>query len=234
MDVFFLCRLRADKTVFQFLDYSTYSPVFIDWLPPKENELLPNYALRLKEKFLPDNAIIVGLSFGGMLATEIAKQFSSVKAILISSSKTKSELPSIYRTGKYLPFHHWSPYAFQKWFMLQIKPWFGISSERTKKIYEEIIRNSDPSFNRWAVDAILDWKNIEVPKNLVHIHGTNDRIIPYKYVACDYTVRGGGHLMIMEQAAILSELIKNIIANRPVNVSKLSSSANQSASLFRV
>lgn len=225
MNVFFLSGLGADRTVFQFLDYSIFKPIFIDWIPPKKNESLPNYALRLKEKFIPDNAIIIGLSFGGMLATEIAKNFPASKAILISSSKTKSELPPIYKTGKYLSLHHWCSYALQKWFMLQIKPMFGISSEKTGKIYEEIIRKSDPSFNRWAVDAILNWKNIEVPKNLVHIHGTHDKILPYKYIQCDYAINGGGHLMIMEQADALSELIKTIITNQSADVTKLSSKA---------
>src|SRR5689334_2348901 len=106
MEVFFLSGLGADKTVFQFLDFSAYKPIFIDWIPPKKNESLRDYAFRVKEKFLHDHAMIVGLSFGGMLATEIAKLFPSSKAILISSSKTKSELPPFYNTGKYLPFHH--------------------------------------------------------------------------------------------------------------------------------
>src|SRR5919198_557839 len=95
MEVFFLSGLGADKTVFQFLDLSYCQPVFIDWLPPEKNEPLQEYALRLKDKFIPDDAMIVGLSFGGMLATEIAKQYPSVKPTLISSAKTKSELPKI-------------------------------------------------------------------------------------------------------------------------------------------
>src|SRR5215831_3807464 len=110
MDVFFLSGLGADKTVFQFLDHSSYQPVFIDWLRPGKKESLQDYALRLKEEFIPDRAIVVGLSFGGMLATEIAKEYTDVKSILISSAKTKNELPSIYQTGKYFPLHQWSPY----------------------------------------------------------------------------------------------------------------------------
>lgn len=231
MNVFFLSGLGADRTVFQFLDFSLYDPVFIDWIPPQKKESLPDYALRLKEKFIPDNAIVVGLSFGGMLATEIAKKFPASKAILISSSKTKNELPPVYRVGKYLPLHHITPYALQKWFMLQIKPMFGISSEKTRKIYEEIIGNSNPSFNRWAVDAILNWENIEVPQNLVHIHGTHDKILPFKYIHCNYAIKAAGHLMIMEQRDILSELINSIITNKSVSLSKLHATVGQSATL---
>ena len=71
MQVYFISGLGADKTVFQLLDLSYCEPVFIDWIKPAKKEPLKAYALRLKaEKNMPDNAVIVGLSFGGMLATE--------------------------------------------------------------------------------------------------------------------------------------------------------------------
>jgi pimeloyl-ACP methyl ester carboxylesterase len=234
MEVFFISGLGADKTVFQFLDLSYCKPVFIDWLDPEKNESLQHYALRLKDKFLPDDATIVGLSFGGMIATEIGKQYPSVKPILISSAKTKAELPKIYSTGKFFPLHQWSPYKFQKWFMLRIKKLFGINTKKVRQIYEEIIRNSNPAFNIWAVDAILNWNNSEVPGNIVHIHGTHDLVLPYKYVQCNYAVKKGGHLMIMEQADILSGFLRNVITNKEVNFSTLSSSGSQPAFLYPV
>lgn len=201
------------------MEHSFYVPVFVDWLPPKENETLQAYALRLKEAYIPDDAIIVGLSFGGMLATEIAKQFPLSKAILLSSAKTSSELPPYYRIGKLMPFHKWTPYALQKWFMLRIKWLFGISSKQAEQIYEDIIKRSDPRFNTWAVDAILNWKNEIIPRNIVHVHGTRDRILPHKYVNSDFTVKGGGHLMVLEQAGVISNLIRTIIVDNPILIS---------------
>jgi pimeloyl-ACP methyl ester carboxylesterase len=234
MDVFFLSGLGADKTVFQFLDHSSYNPVFIDWPSPKKSESLADYALRLKEKFIPDNATVVGLSFGGMLATEIAKKYSGVRSILISSAKTKEELPSLYRSGKYFPLHQWSPYGLQKWFMMRIKWLFGINTTASQKLYESIIRNSDPGYNQWAIDAILNWENMEVPPNVIHIHGTHDKILPYKNIQCDYAVRGGGHLMVMEQADILSNFLDNIVERKQPNLKEVSSSADRSVYLFQV
>jgi len=233
MDVFFLSGLGADKTVFQFLDYSSYQPVFVDWLPPHKGESLADYGIRLKEEFIPDDAVIVGLSFGGMLATEIAKRYPDIKSILISSAKTKNELPSIYRTGKYFPLHQWSPYALQKWFMMRIKWMFGINRIEAQKIYEDIIRNSNPAFNQWAIDAIRGWENTEAPSNVIHIHGTHDKILPYKNVQCDYAIKKGGHLMVMEQANILSEFLNNIIENKELGLSTISSSENHSAYRFQ-
>jgi pimeloyl-ACP methyl ester carboxylesterase len=234
MNVFFLSGLGADKTVFQFLDHSSYEPVFIEWLPPRKRESLPDYALRLKQEFIPDNGIIIGLSFGGMLATEIAKEYPLIKSILISSAKTRDELPSIYKTGKYLPLHQWSPFGLQKWFMLRIRGLFGIDKLESQKVYREIIRNSNPAFNQWAIDAILRWNNSEVPANVVHIHGTDDKILPFKKVQCNYAVRNGGHLMVMEHADILSDFLNSLIENKKSNFPASSSSENHSACLFQV
>lgn len=233
MEVFFLSGLGADKTVFQFLDLSYCHPVFIDWLPPKRREDLRDYAVRLKEEFIPDNAVVVGLSFGGMLATEIAKEYTSVKPVLISSAKTRSELPSVYSAGKFIPLHQWSPYYLQKWFMLRMKWLFGLTDKKTQQIYETIIRNSNSAFNVWAVDAILNWKNTEIPKGIVHIHGTHDRVLPYKNVQSDFAIKKGGHLMVMENADIMSKLLKKIITNDRSIMLDQSSSDDRSVHLFQ-
>ncbi|QEC66293.1 alpha/beta hydrolase [Panacibacter ginsenosidivorans] len=231
MKVYFLSGLGADKTVFQFLDLDFCEPVFIEWIAPHKNESLPNYALRLTKHYhIPVNAIIIGLSFGGMLATEIAKKHSNIKAVLISSAKTKYELPPFYRMGKYLSMHKWTPASLQRWFMLNIKYLFGLKDPLHIKVYEELINNADTDFNKWAITALLNWNNEIVPANVTHIHGTDDKILPYKYVECDKTIKQGGHLMVMEQSAIISAMIKEIFMQEKV----LSSSANQSAPLNQV
>ncbi len=211
MDVFFLSGLGADKTVFQFLDLGYCNPIFIDWIEPHKKESLQHYALRLKEKFIPDNSIVIGLSFGGMLATEIAKQYPSIKVILLSSAKTKNEIPAYYKTGKYLSVNKWAPGVVHKWFMLKMKWLFGLKGAENIRVYEELIKNSNPTFNNWAISAIINWDNTEVPGGIVHIHGTHDKVLPYKYIKCNHTIKQAGHLMVMEQSGIISEMLKEII-----------------------
>ncbi|CAN5557136.1 hypothetical protein BH10BAC2_BH10BAC2_32770 [soil metagenome] len=231
MNVYFFSGLGADKTVFQFLDLSFCNPVFIEWITPLKNEALESYALRLKEHYqIPDNAIIAGLSFGGMLATELAKKYPALRVIIISSAKTKYELPRFYQLGKYITMHSWTPAVLQRWFMLNTKMLFSLKTPEYIKVYEELIKRSDTNFNKWAVGALLHWGNTMIPSNIKHIHGTHDKILPYKYVSCNYTVNGGGHLMVMEQAAITSKLILDIIVNEAAT---LSSSASQPAHLLR-
>jgi len=212
MQIFFLSGLGADKTVFQFLNLGDHEKVFIDWIEPGKNESLRDYALRLKKNHIPDDGFIVGLSFGGMLATEIAKEYPLVKAIIISSSKTVYEVPPYYKTGKIMPLHHWVSDEVQRWFMMRMKWFFGLNTNESIKIYEELIRNCNTDFNRWAVNAILNWDNTEVPENIIHIHGTHDKVLPYKYIQrADHIIPKGEHLMVMEQPDILSNLLKETI-----------------------
>ena len=229
MKIYFFSGLGADKTVFQFLDFGFCQPVFIDWITPLQNESLPSYALRLKEHYnIPDNANICGLSFGGMLATEIAKKYNSINAVLISSSKTKYEMPPFYRMGKYFSVHAWTPGSLQRWFMLNMKDFFGLKNPAYIKVYEDLIKNADVEFNKWAVTALVNWDNTYVPENITHIHGTTDKILPYKYVSCNYTIRNGGHLMIMEQAEMISKLLSDIVTRRTVLSSPESQPVSQS------
>jgi len=229
MKVFFISGLGADKTVFQFLDLSFCEPVFIEWVSPLKNETLQEYALRLKDAYIPDNAMIVGLSFGGMIATEIAKKYPEIKAILISSSKTKYELPPYYRLAKFLPIYRLLSNASVKWFMLHAKWLLGLNNKIQEKIYEDLIKRSDPFFNRWAINAIVTWKNTEIPTNLFHIHGTYDKVLPYKNVTCNYTIEKGQHLMVMQYADVISSLLKELVCSPSFKSTALFSSANPPA-----
>ena len=224
MKVYFLSGLGADKTVFQFLNLKYCEPVFVSWIQPLQNETLPSYAFRLKDHYkISNDATICGLSFGGMIATEIAKEFSTSNVILISSAKTKYEMPPFYRLGKYFSMHNFAPGPVQRWFMLNIKNLFGLKTPNYIKVYEELIKNADIDFNKWAVTALVNWNNTHIPDNITHIHGTTDKILPYKYVKCNYPIKQGGHLMIMEQSSLISELLQDIILHGSV----LSSSASQ-------
>ena len=60
-------------------------------------ETLAQYAQRIVQRITAPRPMLVGLSFGGMVAVEIAKILPVEKVILISSAKTRDELPPSYR-----------------------------------------------------------------------------------------------------------------------------------------
>lgn len=158
-----------------------------------------------------EEAIIVGLSFGGMLATEMAIHHPRTKVIIVSSAKTYKELPFYLRMWRHLPvykLHSQKNKILMGRFALNI---LGSKGEEQKKLQLQILTDSDPSFTRWATGAILNWKNTIVPKNVVHIHGTADKLLPYRFVKADYTVDGGEHVMLMDMHSTISALLKKIV-----------------------
>ncbi|MDH4294838.1 MAG: hypothetical protein OEV74_01060 [Cyclobacteriaceae bacterium] len=90
-DLFLLSGLGADSRVFDFLDLSNYNIHFIEWIDPHENEPIEAYARRLKVNIKKENPILLGISFGGMMAIEIGKQIRAEKIIIIIISQNQAK-----------------------------------------------------------------------------------------------------------------------------------------------
>ena len=84
--------LGADEKAFQKLNLDAYQLTHIRWIKPGVNEPIEEYAKRLLEQVITPNPVLMGLSFGGLMAIEVSKHIDTDKIILISSVKTKKEI----------------------------------------------------------------------------------------------------------------------------------------------
>src|SRR6188474_3274769 len=96
-EIYLLSGLGADKRVFDFVDFSGFNVNHIDWIEPQDNESLERYASRLLEQIKTPRPSLIGVSFGGMVAVEIAKLMETNKIIIVSSAKTKLDIPIHFR-----------------------------------------------------------------------------------------------------------------------------------------
>jgi len=205
--IYFISGLGADERVFQYLKLPGIEQVHLSWLPPLKNETIESYAQRMSERITEPNAIVLGLSFGGMLAMEIAKLRPLKKIFLVSSCKTYKELPPYFRLGRILPLHRLFPAK-----LLSKSEWLlgivmGATSPMHKKIMMELLRDNVPGFNDWAVNTVIHWKNTIVAADVVHIHGNKDNMLPLRYVKADYVIDGGTHFMIATKARAISKIV---------------------------
>ena len=76
-----------------------------------------------------------------------------------------------------------------------------------------MIRETDIVFLKWAIDKILHWQNETIHNNVVHIHGTNDRILPFKNVRNTISISDGSHLMIVTNAFEVNNELRKILQN---------------------
>ena len=209
--VYVFSGLGADERVFHKIDFSLYNVHFVQWIAPKKNETIEDYSLRLAAQITTENPILVGLSFGGMMAVEVSKHISTEKIIIISSAKSKNEIPFYFRLAGKLGVTKIIPAKalikvnlFTNWF-------FSNRTVEDKKMLSAILNDTDPAFLKWAINTIATWQNTYSPQNLYHIHGDADRILPYKFVTCHETIKEGAHLMIVNRSAEVNELLNKLI-----------------------
>jgi esterase/lipase len=201
--------LGADKRVFDFLDLTGYSVHFIEWIPPIKSESIELYASRILPQIKTSKPILIGVSFGGIMAMEIGKLIETDKIILISSARTKRNIPLYYKITGILAFHKVIPATFLRT-VNKITYWFfGVANENEKKLLKTIIEETDISFLRWAIEKIVKWKNVTQLTNVTSIHGTHDRLLTN--TKAEHTINQGGHLMIINKSREVNEILRKIL-----------------------
>lgn len=213
MKAYFISGMAADERVFKYVRLPEgYEIVHLTWITPQKDESLPSYALRMAERIDTSQPfVLVGLSFGGMLVTEIAKRFPPVKTILIASIPLSTHLPGYFRVVAALRLHKVVPIALVKT-AARLKRFITNEKSEDKKLLWEIIRSSDPTFIRWSMEAILKWKNEEMPQPVLHIHGTRDEILPARYTKPTHIIPKAGHLVVMTRPDEVNTILYNALA----------------------
>jgi len=207
--VYLISGLGADKRVFEFLDLSEYQINHINWVSPITNESVEHYAKRLLDQITTSKPILIGVSFGGMVAVEISKLIETEKVILISSAKANKDIPLIYKLAGIVGLNQIIPMSLLKSLNNLTYWFFGVETKNERVLLKKIISETDENFLRWSIGTIMNWKNSSYGNNIITIHGSQDRILPNKKT--DHVIDGGGHLMIINRASEITHLIKKSI-----------------------
>ena len=212
MRVYFISGLGADKRAF----YKTRLPegfeaVYLDWITPLKNEPFEAYAKRFAASIDPgEDFILIGLSFGGMLASELSKIIRPKTLIIISSLASFKELPWYFKLAGKLRVQKILPPAIYRHATL-LNRFMGPGNREMKAIVYSYVKNTDPGFIKWSLNIIVNWAHTEKLPNLVHIHGSKDHLLPCKFVKADYVVEKGGHLMVMNKAEEVNQILEKVL-----------------------
>jgi pimeloyl-ACP methyl ester carboxylesterase len=209
--IYCLSGLGADERVFAGLNFKQNIVVHIAWVQPLRTDSLEDYAVRLASQITEPIPILVGVSFGGMLAIEIAKHIAVEKLILLSTAKLHTELPLYYRWAGRLGVHRLLPTAALKHANVFSYWLFGIHSTEHKALLKSILQDTDSYFLRWAISAIAHWQNTALPNNYIHLHGSADKIIPLRFVRPTHVIDDGGHLMVVANGVAVSDVVEGCL-----------------------
>ena len=210
--IYVLSGLGVDHRVFSDIDFGNVEVIHMPWLQPQKKETITGYAARLAALITDELPTLIGLSFGGVIAQEIARIIPCSKVILIASAKNPSELPAIYRLIGKTRLHQLVP-GFAFTYSGPIVAWlFGARKENEKKLLTVILKETDPVFRSWAINTLLTWTHNEpVLKHTISIHGSLDHIIPIRNIVADFIVQGAGHFLTVSHAMEVSKLLQKIL-----------------------
>lgn len=215
--IYCISGLGGDHRIFDKLEVQDSEFHFINWLQPATpQETLDQYADRLADQIQHKDVILMGVSFGGMMAIELAKRVNAKAVILIASIKSKNELPLWMKScgrlklDTLLPRRRIRSIPGSKMLRPLQDYFLGVTNIEEQKIAEEFRENVDPSYLKWSINKILNWKNEWIPEKIYHLHGDNDKLFPISKVSPTHTIKNGGHFMVMTKCAEISEIICRI------------------------
>lgn len=208
LKIYAFSGLGADSRVFNYLNLDV-DLVVIDWINPKKNEAIESYARRLSTLIdTNQNFGLMGVSFGGLVAVEVSKLLHPKFTILISSVASKQEIPKFFqlvgRSGilNLIPKSLFDPPRKLAHYL------FGA---RNKDLLNQILDATDLKFAKWAVQELTQWNNEEQIPNMIRIHGTYDKLLPWKGTGNIELIEKGDHFMIVDHADKVSRVINKKI-----------------------
>jgi len=212
--IYFVPGLAASSTIFENLDLpkEKFEIHYLDWLVPQSlNESISEYARRMCKKVLHKKAILIGVSFGGVMVQEMGKFISTKKIVIISSVKSTNELPKRLRVAKATRAYKLFPTKVVTNIEDFSKYTFGDTIKKRVDLYRKYLSMRDKNYLPWAIHTILNWQQEEANSEIIHIHGDNDGIFPIKHVKKCIIIEGGTHVMILNKAKEISKILIEVI-----------------------
>lgn len=211
--IYCISGLGADERIFSNLKLPGYELCFVQWIEPLPKESFQSYAQRMLVQISDSNPVLLGVSFGGMLAAQISQIIPVSKLILISTVTTRSSLPWWMHLAGTLRLHklvkprpHPLLYPIENYFL----------GARTKSEVELAIHfreHANKVYLQWAINEIVTWANVTMPANYIQIHGTADKLFPVKKSGAAHIIRKGGHFMVYNRAEEVSRIILHELEN---------------------
>ncbi|MBF2708644.1 alpha/beta hydrolase family protein [Flavobacterium soyangense] len=211
--VYMMPGLAANSLIFERikLPESTFEIHLLDWETPKNNETLLEYAKRMSKLVKYEKAVLIGVSFGGVLVQEMAHFLDLRKLIIISSVKSNLELPLTMKIAKTTKAYKLMPTSLFQNMESLAKFSFGNVIKQRIKLYQKYMSMREKTYLDWAIEQMILWDREEIDKNVIHIHGDADAIFPIKNIQNCIAVKGGTHIMILSKYKWLNENLPKII-----------------------
>ncbi len=211
--VYLMPGMAANNSIFKHikLPADQFETHLLEWFVPVKGMSLEAYAKKMNTFIHHNDAVLIGVSFGGMLVQEMAKYIAVKKVIIISSVKLRSEMPKRLIFAKYTRLHKLLPTSLVNNLDLIAKYAFGETVTQRLELYREYLFVKDIYYLDWSIDKIIHWKQDRYDPGIVHIHGDKDAVFPIHHIKNCITIKNGTHTMIIHRFKWFNERLPAII-----------------------
>lgn len=215
MNIYLLPGLGFDDRIFSRLDLNGLNVQAINWIEPLSREALSDYAKRMAADIPSEEApVLIGHSMGGMVAQEIAALRPVQAIILLSSIRSRRELPRHFRIVQ--------PLGLQRLFwkgptIRTVQYWgkaHGYESEEELTLFKNMVGGYSNHYLQWALRALSIWEAPALPVStaVYQIHGSKDKTFPAKHIeSAEVMIDGGSHLLLYKRPQTVNELVRGFL-----------------------
>ncbi|NOY48737.1 MAG: alpha/beta hydrolase [Chlorobi bacterium] len=211
--VYFMPGMAANPSIFEYikLPEDQFKIHWLEWIIPVVNEAIESYAKRILTCITHKNSVLIGVSFGGILVQEMGKFGDFKKIIVISSVKTKFELPKRMKIARITGAYKMIPTQLLSNVEALAKYAFGKTVTKRVELYKKYLSVSDKRYLDWAIKTVIFWDQEKTLPNVIHIHGEKDAVFPIKNINDCIVVKGGTHIMIINKYKWFNENLPQLI-----------------------
>lgn len=189
-----------------------------DWIEPRAGESLREYAARWGELLEVGErpAVLGGVSFGGMIALEMARAHGAKGVVLIGSCRHPRSVSGVLRACERVS--RWTPRVVLDKGRVCAPVFLGRGGVIPREHRALLVRMAcelPVDFLRWAARAVVEWEGCEdgalderIP--VYQIHGTGDWVIPESRVRSTEVIKGGAHVLNMSHPGEVNAMLKRV------------------------
>lgn len=206
----------ADYRQFRDLKFPEgYDTTHISYPVPDKHETMTQFAGRFIPLIDQERPyVLVGVSLGGMICTELADSLNPQEVILISSAKAAFELPGRYTFMGKTHLNRLVPKGLVKGGARVLQGIVEPDRKYDPDTFKDMLKKKDAAYLKRTADMIVNWDRDSYLYSLVHIHGDADHTIPIKNVSYNYLIDEGSHMMVLSRADEISMIIEEILKRK--------------------
>ncbi len=211
--VYLMPGMAASPLIFEHIQLpeDKFKLHYLEWMIPFEDETLSDYALRMTKNIVHDSVVLIGVSFGGVLVQEMSKHIEIRKLIVVSTVKSREEIPKHMQLAKATGVYKLVPTQLASKIDILEKYAFGKHFTKRLELYKKYLSVNNEQYLNWAIKEMISWNQKEPPKGIIHIHGDNDAVFPIKNIKGNITLKNGTHIMIINKYKWFNEHLPGII-----------------------